>query len=234
MGPLVFQELRYRSSRISRPGSTFPSRGKRCFTTTFGDSSSCSDLTFCLIKQRFSSFGSRSSIYSSFFDKVFRSYLVTLFPGGSDPEFSSFCIHLHLRWISLSMAAALAVGSLYCLHLGFRTSSTFNLSLGGIAAGLCLASSISGKQYLVALTIPAVLYGAAYWRSLTKSVTGARLPLSSMGFWSLPYRSCCPSYLIENAYTLYESSFLRDFWHAVQTAPNRGIRRYIEKVKLLL
>src|SRR5438552_891430 len=40
------------------------------------------------------------------------------------------------------MTVALAVVSLYFLHLGFRTTSRFYLSLGGIAAGLCLASSI--------------------------------------------------------------------------------------------
>ncbi|PYI72407.1 MAG: hypothetical protein DMF02_03720 [Verrucomicrobia bacterium] len=48
------------------------------------------------------------------------------------------------------MATTLAVVSLYFLHLGFRTDSRFCVSLGGIAAGLCLASSISGKQYLLA------------------------------------------------------------------------------------
>ena len=53
------------------------------------------------------------------------------------------------------MAVALAVVSLYFLHVGFSNVSPFCLSLGGIAAGLCLASSISGKQYLLALTIAA-------------------------------------------------------------------------------
>ena len=51
------------------------------------------------------------------------------------------------------LAVALAVASLYFLHLGFRLTSSLFLSLGGIAAGLCLASSISGKQYLLALVI---------------------------------------------------------------------------------
>src|SRR5437773_6040924 len=58
------------------------------------------------------------------------------------------------------MATAFAVVSLYFLHLGFRTTSPFYLSLGGIAAGLCLASSISGKQYLLALVIAAPMYAA--------------------------------------------------------------------------
>jgi hypothetical protein len=56
------------------------------------------------------------------------------------------------------MATALCVASLYFLHLGFKTPSYFYLSFGGITAGLCLASSISGKQYLLALLLFAMLY----------------------------------------------------------------------------
>src|SRR5207302_7074621 len=37
------------------------------------------------------------------------------------------------------MAAPLCVASLYFLHVGFKTDSSFCLALGGIAAGLCLA-----------------------------------------------------------------------------------------------
>ena len=64
------------------------------------------------------------------------------------------------------MAVALAVVSLYFLHVGFRNGSPFCLSLGGIAAGLCLASSISGKQYLVGLVIAAPLYGSMLLEAL--------------------------------------------------------------------
>ena len=64
------------------------------------------------------------------------------------------------------MAVALAVVSLYFLHVGFRNGSPFCLSLGGIAAGLCLASSISGKQYLLGLAIAAPLYGVLLLEAL--------------------------------------------------------------------
>ena len=56
------------------------------------------------------------------------------------------------------MTVALAVVSLYFLHLGFRATSRFYLSLwAAVAAGLCLASSIPGKQYVLALVIAALL-----------------------------------------------------------------------------
>src|SRR6184192_4361061 len=80
------------------------------------------------------------------------------------------------------MATALAVVSLYLLHLGFKSNSPFCLSLGGIAAGLCLASSISGKQYLLGLVIAAPLYALFYWRSLMRSATWTYLAVIVYGF----------------------------------------------------
>ena len=80
------------------------------------------------------------------------------------------------------LAVALAVTSLYFLYLGFRLVSSFCLSLGGITAGLCLASSISGKQYLLALVIAGSLYGAFYWKSLTQRATWKSLALVFYGF----------------------------------------------------
>ena len=80
------------------------------------------------------------------------------------------------------MATALAVVSLYFLHLGFKTTSCFYLSLGGIAAGLCLASSISGKQYLLALAIAAPLYGAFHWTYLKQQATWKALAIVVYGF----------------------------------------------------
>jgi DNA-binding beta-propeller fold protein YncE len=117
------------------------------------------------------------------------------------------------------MAVALAVVSLYFLHVGFRNGSPFCLSLGGIAAGLCLASSISGKQYLLGLAVAAPLYALCYWRSLKQRVTWISLALVVYGF--LIAAATILLYIVFNrdAYTLYESSFLHDFWHEVQTAP---------------
>ena len=84
------------------------------------------------------------------------------------------------------LAVALAVASLYFLHLGFRLASSLFLSLGGIAAGLCLASSISGKQYLLALVIAGPLYGVFYWKNLTQRATWKSLALVFMVLQRLP------------------------------------------------
>jgi DNA-binding beta-propeller fold protein YncE len=130
------------------------------------------------------------------------------------------------------MAVALAVVSLYFLHVGFRNGSPFCLSLGGVAAGLCLASSISGKQYLLALVVSAPLYGLCYWRRLKQSGTWTSLALVVYGF--LAGAATILLYIMFNrdAYTLYESAFLRDFWHAMQSAPFPiGIRSYTEQLR---
>ena len=129
------------------------------------------------------------------------------------------------------MAVALAVVSLYFLHVGFRNGSPFCLSLGGIAAGLCLASSISGKQYLVGLVAAAPLYALCYWRRLRQSVTWSSLALVLYGFLAAAAPILLYIEFNRDAYALYESSFLRDFWHGVQTAPfPSGIQPYTKQL----
>ncbi len=129
------------------------------------------------------------------------------------------------------MATTLAVVSLYFLYLGFRTGSRFCVSVGGIAAGLCLASSISGKQYLLALAIAAPLYAVFYWRALTQRVTWGSLALVTYGF--VVAATPILLYIVFNhqAYTLYESAFVRDFRHAMQSAPfPNGIRPFTKQL----
>ena len=91
-------------------------------------------------------------------DLFFRSYIVTSVTALVF-NFLPFAFIYTFAGYRYPMAVALAVVSLYFLHVGFRNGSPFCLSLGGIAAGLCLASSISGKQYLLGLAIAAPLYG---------------------------------------------------------------------------
>jgi len=129
------------------------------------------------------------------------------------------------------MATTLAVVSLYFLHSGFKTGSAFCLSIGGIAAGLCLASSISGKQYLLALGVAAPLYALFYWRSLTRSVTWTYLAVIVYGFAAAATPILLYTVFNREAYTLYESSFVRDFWHATQIAPfPTGIKQYTKQL----
>jgi len=129
------------------------------------------------------------------------------------------------------MATTLAVVSLYFLHLGFRTGSRFCLSLGGIAAGLCLASSISGKQYLLALVTAAPLYAVFYWRTSKQHVTWGSLALVIYGFVAAAAPILLYIVFNHEAYTLYESGFVHDFWHAMRSAPfPTGIKPYTKQL----
>src|SRR5206468_7346315 len=126
------------------------------------------------------------------------------------------------------ITVALAVASLYFLHLGFRTTSRVYLSLAGIASGRCLASSIPGKQYLLALVIAAPLYAVFYWRSLKRSVTWTSLAIVMYGFLAAAMPILC--YIIFNRehYTYYEGTYIRDFWHALRGIPApHDVRYYV-------
>src|SRR5205823_13232976 len=114
-------------------------------------------------------------------DLFFRSYVVTSITA-LVLNFLPFAFIYTFVGYRYPMTVALAVVSLYFLHTGFRNGSPFCLSLGGVAAGLCLASSISGKQYLLALVIAAPLYGLFYWRSLARSATWGSLAVVVYGF----------------------------------------------------
>lgn len=163
-------------------------------------------------------------------DLLFESYVVTSITA-LVLNFLPFAFIYTFAGYRYPMAVALAVVSLCFLHLGFRTGSRFCLSLGGIAAGLCLASSISGKQYLLALVVAAPLYGLFYWRSLMPSVTWSSLVVVVYGF--LAAATPILLYIVFNrdAYTLYESAFVRDFWNAAKSAPfPNGLRPFTRQL----
>jgi DNA-binding beta-propeller fold protein YncE len=130
------------------------------------------------------------------------------------------------------MATALAVVSLYFLYLGFRGTSRFYLSLGGIAAGLCLASSISGKQYLLALLIAAPFYAAFYWKGLRTAVAWKSIAVAVYGLLAAAMPILLYMVFNRNAYTYYESSFVRDFWYSLQAGPfPSSIQPYIDQCR---
>lgn len=204
-------------------------------------------------------------------DLFFDSYVVTSVAALA-LNFLPFAFIYTFAGYRYPMATALAVVSLYFLHLGFgihlingehcsrdamrrsgsaapdegdapqgrgynisethcRTRSRFYLSLGGIAAGLCLASSISGKQYLLALVIAAPLYAVFYWRALKQRVTWGSLALVIYGFVAAATPILLYIVFNREAYTLYESGFVRDFWHATQIAPfPTGIKQYTKQL----
>jgi DNA-binding beta-propeller fold protein YncE len=160
-------------------------------------------------------------------DLFFGSYIVTSVAALSF-NFLPFAFIYTFVGYRYPMTVALAVVSLYFLHLGFRTTSRFYLSLGGIAAGLCLASSIPGKQYLLALVIAAPLYAVFYWRSLKGSVTWSSLAIVVYGFLAAATPILC--YIIFNRehYTSYEGAYIRDFWHALRRIPApHDVRYYV-------
>ena len=124
------------------------------------------------------------------------------------------------------MTVALAVVSLYFLHAGFRNGSLFCLSLGGVGAGLCLASSIPGKQYVLALVIAAPLYAVFYWRSLKRTVTWSSLALIVYSFLAAATPILCYIIFNRESYTYYEGTYLHQFWNAVRGTPAPHDMRY--------
>jgi DNA-binding beta-propeller fold protein YncE len=158
-------------------------------------------------------------------DLFFRSYIVTSVAALSF-NFLPFAFIYTFVGYRYPLTVALAMVSLYFLHLGFRATSRFYLSLGGIAAGLCLASSIPGKQYLLGLVIAAPLYAVFYWRSLKRTVAWSSPVVIVYSFLAAATPILC--YIIFNRehYTYYEGAYLHRFWDAVRGTPAPNDMRY--------
>ena len=109
----------------------------------------------------------------------------------------------------------LCVASLYFLHSGFRSASRLALSLGGIAAGLCLASSMTGKQYVLALLGYGLLCAVFDWKTLTRTRTWSLLAIVLYGFFAAAVPILCYIAFNRGDYTYYEGVFIRDFWGAL-------------------
>jgi hypothetical protein len=125
------------------------------------------------------------------------------------------------------MTVLLCVASLYFMHLGFRRASAFALSLGGVAAGLCLASSIVGKQYIFALTLYAMLYAGSRWRSLKQGIQWSSVWIVTYSFLAAAMPILCYIVFNREHYTYYESTFIRRFCGALQgNPPPNDIRFY--------
>jgi DNA-binding beta-propeller fold protein YncE len=158
-------------------------------------------------------------------DLFFRSYVVTSITA-LVLNFLPFAFIYTFVGYRYPMTVALAVGSLYFLHAGFRKGSPFCLSLGGVAAGLCLASSIPGKQYVLALVIAAPLYAVFYWRSLKRNVTWSSLALIVYSFLAAATPILCYIIFNRESYTYYEGTYLHQFWNAVRGTPAPNDMRY--------
>lgn len=131
------------------------------------------------------------------------------------------------------MTIAFCLASLYFLYRGLRTNSYFSLSLSGLAAGLCLASSILGKQYFMALAASAVLYAALNWKALRRDgVNWSALSVVAYGSVAAAMPILCYILFNRQDYTFYEGTFLHRFWQAVvgHPAPN-DLRYYFTQLR---
>ena len=81
------------------------------------------------------------------------------------------------------------------------------------------------------MAIAASLYGLCYWRSLKQSVTWTSLAFVGYAFLAAATPILLYIEFNRDAYTLYESSFLHDFWHAMQSAPfPNGMRPFTKQL----
>src|SRR6266699_2978199 len=158
-------------------------------------------------------------------DLFFRSYVVTSITA-LVLNFLPFAFIYTFVGYRYPMTVALAVVSLYFLHAGFRNGSPFCLSLGGVAAGLCLASSIPGKQYVLALVIAAPLYAVFYWSSLKRTVAWSSLAVIVYSFLAAATPILCYIIFRWKDYTYYESTYIRPFLEAMQGRPAPHDMRY--------
>jgi hypothetical protein len=161
---------------------------------------------------------------------LFRSYIVTSVTGLVF-NFLPFAFIFTFAGYRYPTSTALAVVSLYFLHRGFKSASSFYLSLGGITAGLCLAAAIPGKQYVLVLVLFALLYTGLHLKTLKRSVNWSSVCLIVYGF--LAGAMPILFYIIFNRadYTYYEGTFIRRFWQAMQGHPSlNDMHFYVSRI----
>ena len=144
----------------------------------------------------------------------FRSYIVTSITALIF-NFLPFAFIYTFVGYRYMMTTALCVGSLYFLHLGFKSASSFCLSLGGITAGLCLATSLAGKQYLYGLFLFTLLYAGLHWKTLGRSVPWNSVSVVVYGFTVAVMPLLCFIAFNYGQYTFYEGAMFHDFWLAL-------------------
>src|SRR5438477_2629657 len=129
------------------------------------------------------------------------------------------------------MAVPLCVASVYFLHVGFKTGSPFWLSLGGIAAGLCLASSLLGKQYILALLVCVVLCAVLDRQLIKQSFNWRRLITVIYGFAAAAMPILAYIVFNRHDYAFHESPYMSRFLQAVRGHPSpNDITYYIRNL----
>jgi hypothetical protein len=125
-----------------------------------------------------------------------------------------------------AMTVPLCVVSLYFLHVGFKTDSSFCLAMGGIVAGLCLASSLVGQQYVLALLAFVVLCAVFDRKCLKGGFNWRRVLTVIYGFaaGAMPILA----YIVFNRhdYAYHNSPYWHSFLQAVRGHPSPNDLRY--------
>jgi len=118
------------------------------------------------------------------------------------------------------MAAPLCVVSLYFLHVGFKTDSFFFLALGGIAAGLCSASSLLGQQYVLALLVFVVLCALFDRKRLKQGFNWRQVLTVIYGFAAGAMPILAYIAFNRHDYAFHQSPYLDRFLQAVRGHPS--------------
>src|SRR6478672_11152885 len=118
------------------------------------------------------------------------------------------------------MATPLCVASVYFLHVGFKTDSSFCLALGGIAAGLCLASSLLGQQYVLAILGFVLLYAVFDRKPLKRDFNWRRVLTVIYGFVAGAMPILAYIVFNRNEYASHQSFYLPSFLQAVRGHPS--------------
>jgi hypothetical protein len=113
------------------------------------------------------------------------------------------------------ISVPLCIASVYFLHVGFKLDSSFCLALGGIAAGLCLAGSVLGKQYILALLGFVVLCAVFDWKRLKQGLNGRRVLTVIYGFAAGAMPILAYIVLNRHEYAYHESPYLDRFLQSV-------------------
>ena len=132
------------------------------------------------------------------------------------------------------MAVPLCVASVYFLHVGFKTDSSFCLALGGIAAGLCLASSLVGQQYVLALLVFVVLCAVFDRKRLKRDFNWRRVLTVIYGFAAGAMPILAYIVFKRHEYASHESFYLPRFLQALRGHPSPNDMTYYLKTPLEL
>jgi hypothetical protein len=129
------------------------------------------------------------------------------------------------------ISVPLCIASVYFLHVGFKTDSSFCLAVGGIAAGLCLASSVLGKQYIYGLLLFVVLCAVFDRKRLKRGFNWRRVLTVIYGFAAAAMPILAYIVFNRHDYAYHELPYMNRFLLAVRGHPSPNeITYYIKQV----